>query len=236
MKQVLGAIRKAVVEYDMIQEGDRVAVGLSGGKDSMLLLYGLRLFQRFSPVQYELSGIFVNLGFKDLDSLLIRQFCEKIETPFYEVETDIAQIVFEIRNEKNPCALCSKMRNGALHNKVKEIGYHKIALGHHCDDVIETLFLNMLYAGKLGTFKPVTYLSNKDIYNIRPMIYVKEAQVIGAVKKHNIPVLVSPCPMDKNSKREEIKIMLKRLYQDMPEARDRVMTAIKNSQNYDLWK
>ncbi len=235
MKQVLGAIRKAVNDFDMIQQGDRIAVGLSGGKDSMLLLYALKLFQRFSPVEYELSAITVSLGFEQFETQKIQDYCEKIEVPYYQVDTDIAKIVFDVRKEKNPCALCSKMRNGALHNKVKDIGFNRVALGHHGDDVVETLFLSMLYSGKLATFKPVTYLSNKEIYNIRPMIYVKESQVIGAVKRHQVPVLKSPCPMDGNSKRESVKMLLKKVYQDVPEGRERILKALSNKNQYELW-
>ncbi len=235
MKQILGGMRKAIEEYEMIKDGDRIAVGVSGGKDSMLLLYALKLYQKFSPVKYELAGITVSLGFESFDLSPIVSFCQKIDVPFYIVDTDIEEIVFNVRKEKNPCSLCSKMRNGALHNKIKDIGFNKVALGHHADDVIETMFLSMLYSGKLATFKPVTYLSNKDIFNIRPLIYLKEAQVIGAVKDNQIPVVESPCPMDKTSKREEVKKLLKNIYKDIPEGRERLLQAIKNKDQYNLW-
>lgn len=235
MKQILGGIRKAVQEYDMIKEGDKIAVGISGGKDSMALLMAMKLFQRFSPIKYDLSAITISMGFENFDVASIIKFCEKIEVPYHIVDTDIAEIVFDIRKEKNPCSLCAKMRRGALHDKVKEIGYNKVALGHHADDAIETLFLSMLYEGRMSTFKPVTYLSNKDIHCIRPMIFLKEAQVTGAIGRHNIPVVSSPCPMDKNTKREEIKNMLKRIYSDVPEGRDRILNSIKNKEQLSLW-
>lgn len=235
MKQILGGMRKAIEEYEMIKEGDRIAVGVSGGKDSMLLLYALKLYQNFSPVKYELAGVTVSLGFESFDLSPVVSFCQKIDVPYYIVDTDIEEIVFNVRKEKNPCSLCSKMRNGALHNKIKDIGFNKVALGHHADDVIETMFLSMLYSGKLATFKPVTYLSNKDIFNIRPLIYLKEAQVIGAVKDNQIPVVESPCPMDKTSKREEVKKLLKNIYKEIPEGRERLLQAIKNKDQYNLW-
>jgi tRNA(Ile)-lysidine synthase TilS/MesJ len=235
MKQILGGMRKAIEEYDMIQDGDKIAVGVSGGKDSMLLLYALKLYQKFSPVNYELAGVTVSLGFKDFDLSPVVSFCQRIEVLYHIIETDIEEIVFNVRKEKNPCSLCSKMRNGALHNRIIEIGFNKVALGHHADDVIETMFLSMLYSGRIATFKPVTYLSNKDIHNIRPFIFLKEAQVIGAVKENNIPVIESPCIMDKNSKRHEVKSILKNIYKDVPEGRERLLQAIKNKDQYDLW-
>ncbi|HBH12238.1 MAG: tRNA(Cytosine32)-2-thiocytidine synthetase [Clostridiales bacterium 38_11] len=235
MKQILGGMRKAIEAYEMIEDGDKIAVGVSGGKDSMLLLYALKLYQKFSPVKYELAGVTVSLGFKNFDLSPVGSFCQEIDVPYYIVDTDIEEIVFHVRKEKNPCSLCSKMRNGALHNKIKEIGFNKVALGHHADDVIETMFLSMLYSGRIATFKPVTYLSNKDIFNIRPLIYLKEAQVIGAIKDNNIPVVQSICPMDKTSKREEVKKLLKNIYKEIPEGRERLFQAIKNKDQYNLW-
>ncbi|HAE43703.1 MAG TPA: tRNA 2-thiocytidine(32) synthetase TtcA [Clostridiales bacterium] len=235
MKQILGGMRKAIEEYNMINDGDSIAVGVSGGKDSMLLLYALKLYQKFSPVKYELAGVTVSLGFKNFDLKPVISFCEKIEVPYYIVDTDIEEIVFNVRKEKNPCSLCSKMRNGALHNKIKEIGFNKVALGHHADDVIETMFLSMLYSGRIATFKPVTYLSNKDIHNIRPLIFLREAQVLGAINDNDIPVIESPCPMDKTSKRQEVKKILKKIYEDVPEGRERLLQAIRNTDQYDLW-
>ena len=235
MKQILGAMRKAINDFDMIQDGDKIVVGISGGKDSMALLYALKLFQRFSPVQYDLYAVTLSMGFDNFDVTPISDFCNKIEVPYKVVETEIAKIVFDIRKETNPCSLCAKMRRGALHDVVKELGFNKIALGHHADDAIETMFLSMLYEGRITTFKPVTHLDRKDIYNIRPLVYVKEKQVISAVQKHNIPVVKSPCPMDKNTKREEVKQMLNEIYKTIPEGRDRLLKAINNKDNFGLW-
>lgn len=235
MKYILGALRKAVTDFNMIQDGDRIVVGISGGKDSMTLLYALKLFQRFSPAKFDLYGVSIDMGFENFDLSSIYEFCEKIDVPYKVVKTDIAKVVFDIRKESNPCALCANMRRGALHNTVNSLGFNKIALGHHADDAIETMFLSMFYEGRIKTFKPVTYLDRKDIFNIRPLIYAKEKQVISAVKKHNIPVVKSPCPMDKNTKREEIKQMLNQIYNTIPEGSDRILKAINNKENFELW-
>lgn len=235
MKQILGAMRKAIADFDMIQDGDRIVVGVSGGKDSLALLYALRLYQRFSPEKFDLCGVTLDMGFEGLDMGPVADFCRKIDVPYTVVKTEIAKIVFDVRKEPNPCSLCAKMRRGALHNYVKDIGYNKIALGHHSDDVVETLFLSLFYEGRLATFTPVTYLSRKEIHNIRPFVYVKEKQIVSAVETHCLPVVKSPCPMDKNTKREEIKQILHGIYKEIPHARERVMTAIKNEENTKLW-
>lgn len=235
MKQILGGIRKAVEEYDMIQDGDKVVVGISGGKDSMVLLHGMKLFQRFSPVKYDLAAVTVGMGFEDFDTRPINEFCQEIDVPYHVIDTDIAKIIFDIRKEKNPCALCAKMRRGALNDKVKQLGFNKVALGHHADDALETLFLSMFYEGRVSTFKPVTYLSNKDIHCIRPMLLLKEAQIEGAMNSYDIPVVKSSCPMDKHTKREDMKILLKNIYKDIPQGRDRLIKAIRNKEQMNLW-
>lgn len=235
MKQILGALRRAVTDFDMIQDGDKIVVGISGGKDSMTLLYALKLFQRFSSAKFDLCAVSIDMGFENFDLSPVYEFCEKIDVPYKVIKTDIAKIVFDIRKESNPCALCANMRRGALHNTVNELGFNKIALGHHADDAVETMFLSMLYEARIKTFKPVTYLDRKNIFNIRPLIYAKEKQVIAAVKKHDIPVVKSPCPMDKNTKREEVKQILNEICKTIPEARDRVLKAINNKDNFELW-
>lgn len=235
MKQVLGRLRKAVNDYKMINEGDKIVVGVSGGKDSMTLLYALSLYRKFSPEKFELTAVTLSMGYEEFDTETIKAFCKKIDVPYNIIQTDIAKIVFDVRKESNPCALCANMRRGALHNEVKRLGYNKIALGHHADDAIETMFLSMLYEGRINTFKPVTHLTRKEIYNIRPFIYVQEKQINEVVKKHNIPVINNPCPMDKQTKREEIKQIMNYIYKKVPKGRDRILHSIKNKDNFKLW-
>ena len=235
MKQILGGIRKAVKDFEMIKDGDKIAVGVSGGKDSMILLYGLKLFQRFSPQKYDLAAITVDAGFKDADFSEIQKFCDKIEVPYRLIKTQISEIVFHARQEKNPCSLCSKMKKGALHDEMNRLGYNVSALGHHGDDVVETMFMSMFFEGRIKTFKPATYLSRKEIYSIRPMIYLKEKQIISALKRNGIPCVSSGCPADKKTKREEIKKILENIYKEIPEGRDRVLKSIGNTKELDLW-
>lgn len=235
MKKVLGAIRKAVEEYELIKDGDNVAVGVSGGKDSMVLLYGLKLFQHFSPVKYNLKGFSLTLGFEDFDLTPIVEFCDKIGVDFEIKQTEIGKIVFDIRKEKNPCSLCAKMRKGALNDLVTEQGYNVLALGHHADDAIETLFMSMLYSGRISTFLPKTYLSRKDINVIRPMIYLPEYEIVNAAKRHNIPIVESVCPANKQTKREEMKELMQHINKLVPDSRDKIITSMKNKDQLSLW-
>lgn len=235
MKRILGAMRKAIEEHNMIEEGDRVAVGVSGGKDSMLLLEALRRFQNFSPYKFDLLAVTVDLGFDTQGIEKLKNYYIENDIKYEIIETKISQIVFDVREEKNPCALCSKMRKGAINNKLKDLGYNKLAMGHHGDDLVETLFMSMFFEGRLKTFKPVTFLSRKEIYSIKPFIYLKEKQIINEVERSNIPIFKSPCPLDKKTKREEIKNLMKDIYKDIPDGRERIITAIKNSDKVELW-
>jgi tRNA(Ile)-lysidine synthase TilS/MesJ len=235
MKHILGGIRKAVKEYNMIQDGDKIVIGISGGKDSMVLLHAMKLYQRFSPMKYDLAAVTVGMGFENFDTSPIDEFCKKIDVPYHVVDTNIAEIIFDIRKEKNPCALCAKMRRGALNDKVTELGFNKVALGHHADDALETLFLSMFYEGRMSTFKPVTYLSKKNIHCIRPMVFLKEAQIEGVMNSYDIPLVKSVCPRDRHTKREDMKLLLKSIYKDIPEGRDRLIGAIKNKEQLSLW-
>jgi len=235
MKRILGVMRKAIEEHNMIQEGDRVAVGVSGGKDSMLLLEALRKFQTFSPYKFQLLAVTVDLGFETQGINKLENYYKSNYINYEIIETKISQIVFDIRDERNPCALCSKMRKGAINNKLNELGYNKLAMGHHADDLVETLFMSMFFEGRLKTFKPVTFLSRKEVYSIKPFIYLKEKQIINEVEKSQIPVFKSSCPLDKETKREEIKNLMKDIYSDIPDGRERIITAIKNSDKVELW-
>ena len=235
MKKILSCMRRAMQEYAMIEENDVIAVGVSGGKDSLMLLYALNLLRRFYPVKYTLQAISVDLGFEGTDYRAIQKMCDELEVPFHIVKTDIAQVVFEERKEKNPCSLCSKMKKGALHDAMIELGINKLAFGHHADDAIETLFLSMLYEGRMHTFKPVTYLDRKQVTLIRPMIYIWEREIVYQSNKLSLPVMHKNCPADQNSKREEIKQMLLNMKKQIPECEERILNAIQNKENFNLW-
>ena len=228
LQRVLSEVRKAVDDYRMIAEGDIIAVGISGGKDSLTLLYALSSLRRFYPHPFELVAVTVDLGFANLDLSEIKKLCEKLEVPYTVVKTQIGQIVFEQRQENNPCALCAKMRKGALNEAMKQLGCNKIAYAHHMDDVVETMMLSLLYEGRFHTFSPVTYLDDTGLTVIRPLIYMKEADVIGFVRKYEVPVVKSPCPADGYTKREYVKQLLKQLNTENPGVKQRMFTAIQN--------
>lgn len=196
--------RRAVTDFDMIKDGDKIAIGLSGGKDSLSLLAALNAMRRYYPERYELAAITVSLGFQ-MDFSEIKRFCAEQGVEYHIVETDIAKVVFDIRKEDNPCSLCSKMRKGALNEAAKRLGCNKVALGHSKDDVVETLFMSMFFEGQIKTFAPVTFLDRTGLYAIRPLIYADEKDIISFVKKSGYPVLKNACPADKNTKRQEIK-------------------------------
>lgn len=228
LQRVLSEVRKAVDDYRMIAEGDKIAVGISGGKDSLTLLYALSSLRRFYPHPFELVAVTVDLGFANLNLSEIKKLCEKLEVPYTVVKTQIGQIVFEQRQENNPCALCAKMRKGALNEAMKQLGCNKIAYAHHMDDVVETMMLSLLYEGRFHTFSPVTYLDDTGLTVIRPLIYMKEADVIGFVRKYEVPVVKSPCPADGHTKREYVKQLLKQLNTENPGVKQRMFTAIQN--------
>ncbi|BES66298.1 tRNA 2-thiocytidine(32) synthetase TtcA [Gottschalkiaceae bacterium SANA] len=235
MKKLLGCIRRADTDFGMIREGDRVAVGLSGGKDSMALLKAMKLYQNFSTNKFELEAIMIGKGFTDFDPQPVQDWCDSLEIPLTIVQTNISKIVFDERKEKNPCSLCSKMRRGALHNEMKKRNLNVLALGHHLDDAINTLFMSMFYEGRMHTFSPLSYLSRKDVWMIRPMIYAEERDIIHVVKTHNVPVVKSPCPADKNTVREEMNSRMASLYKEMPAAKQNILNAMKNGDQMELF-
>ena len=235
MKKILGCLRRAVEDFNMINEGDRIAVGVSGGKDSLILLKALRLYQFMSPVKYELEAITLDMGYEGADWSGVRRYCEDLDIPYTLRDTKIGPIVFETRQEKNPCSLCAKLRRGALHNTALELGCKKVTLGHHREDVIETLFLSMFYEGRLNTFSPVTYLDRKDITLIRPLIYVPEPEIKKAVKRHAIPVVFNPCPANGETKREYIKNLLQDIAKDIPNVQEQILGALKKTHVRNLW-
>ena len=234
LQQLLSYTRKAVDDYQMIEEDDHIAVGISGGKDSLTLLYALHGLKRFYPKKFELSAITVNLGYEKFDVAPLRALCEELGVPYKVVDTDIAHILFDERKESNPCSLCAKMRKGALNDAVKEMGCNKVAYAHHKDDIIETMLLSLLFEGRFHSFSPKTYLDRMDLTVIRPMMYVDEADVIGFQHKYNLPVAKSRCPIDGFTKREYAKDLVKQLNHEHPGARNRMFTAILNG-NIQGW-
>lgn len=228
LQQVLSYVRRAVDDYEMIQEGDRIAVGISGGKDSLTLLYALHGLQRFYPRHFELRAVTVDLGFENLKLDEIQTLCGGLGVQYHIVKTDIAQIVFEERKEENPCSLCAKMRKGALNQAMKEMGFNKIAYAHHKDDVVETMLMSLIFEGRFHTFSPVTYLDRTGLTVIRPLMYMNEADVVGFVNKYRVPVVKSPCPADGHTKREYVKNLLRQLNRENPGVRERMFTAIQN--------
>lgn len=226
--------RKAIDKYKMIEEGDKIAVGISGGKDSLTLLYALAGLQKFYPKQFEIVAISVNLGIEGMDFSGINKLCDNLEVEYHVVDTQINHIVFDMRKEKNPCSLCAKMRKGAFNNKAKELGCNKIAYGHHQDDFIETLYMSLMYEGRLHTFSPVTYLDESKLTLIRPMMFVPEADVKGFQNKYKLPVVNNLCPADKNSKRQDIKNILKKLKKDNPNIMKNSFAAVIGA-NFDDW-
>lgn len=229
LQQVLSLVRKALDDYEMINDGDKIAVGVSGGKDSLTLLSALAHLRRFYPKKFELYAITVDLGFGNLNLDKIVDFCKEFDVPYTIAKTDIAKIVFEDRKESNPCSLCAKMRKGALNDAMKALGVNKIAYAHHKDDVVDTMMMSLIFEGRFHTFSPVTYLDRTDLYVIRPLIYMNEVDVIGFVNKNNIPVVKSPCPADKTTKREYVKQLLAQLNRENPGVKNRMFTAIQSS-------
>ena len=230
IKRVLSYVRRAVDDYEMIREGDKIAVGVSAGKDSLTLLCAMADLKRFYPKQFELCAITVDMGFEGADFSEIAALCERLSVPYHIIPTQISQVIFDVRKEKNPCSLCAKMRRGALYRGAKELGCTTVALGHHFDDVVETFMLNLFYEGRIGCFQPVTYLSNTDITMIRPMIYMPEKDVRYFSTKAELPVMKSPCPADGNTEREEMKQLLARLERENKGLRYRIFGAIQRGE------
>lgn len=228
-------VRKGVDEYNMIEEGDRVAVGVSGGKDSLLLLCALKHLQRYYPKKFELYAITIELGFEGMDFSPVAELCRRIDVPYTRIPTDIREVVFDVRQEENPCALCAKMRRGALNTTMKELGCNKLALGHHYDDAVETFMMSLMLEGRISCFKPVTYMSRMDVWQIRPMIYAGEDKIAAVAAALNLPIVENPCPEDKGSKRYEMKQLLAELGKDYPDLRSKIFGAMQR-QPLEGWK
>lgn len=236
MKETLGCLRRADQDFSMIRSGDRIAVGVSGGKDSLLLLYALALYRKFCKVPYTLHAVTLTLGFEPFPLEGISALCQELNIPYHIRKTQIGQVVFQERKESNPCSLCAKMRRGALNDLCRELNCNKLALGHHRDDAIETLFMSMLYEGRIHTFHPVTYLSRTGITQIRPLCYLPEKHVVHMARVLSLPVVSSPCPANGFTKREEIKELLDLLCKKFPNARELLLSALRNQDQYGLWE
>ena len=234
-QKMLSVLRKGITKYNMIKNGDKIAVGVSGGKDSVTLLKLLAEYRRFSPERFDLIAISVDLNFKDnpTDFEPLKNLCSELDVEYFIEKTDIGQIVFDVRKESNPCALCSKMRKGALNSLAKEKGCNKVALGHHADDLIDTLLLSLFYEGRLSTFAPKSYLDKTDLTLIRPMIMIKEMDIISYAK--NLPIVKSCCPANTFTKREYVKDVIRRIGEDIPNVRDMMFTALIHPERYNLF-
>jgi tRNA(Ile)-lysidine synthase TilS/MesJ len=230
LQHLLSYTRKALDDYQMIEDGDRIAIGVSGGKDSLTLLYALSGLRRFYPKKFEIEAITVNMGFKESDFSAVAALCKELDINYTVVESQIAEIIFEHRKESNPCSLCAKMRKGAFNTKAKELGCNKEAYGHHFDDVIETMMMSLLYEGRIHCFSPVTYLERSDITLIRPLIYVEEKDIKGFRNAFHLPVVKNPCPVDGYTKREYAKQLIKTLGSESPGLRERLFHAIQTSE------
>ena len=228
LQRLYSLARRAVDDYHMIEPNDRIAIGISGGKDSLTLLYALAGLRRFYPVPFEIIAVAVNIGYEDFDLSKVKALSEELGVEFHEVKTAIKDIVFDIRNESNPCSLCAKMRKGAFNDAAKELGCNKAAYAHHRDDVIETAMMSLIYEGHFYCFAPVTYLDRMDITLIRPLIYVDEADVKGFRNLYNLPVVNNPCPADGNTKREYVKNLVKQLEHENPGFKNNVFHAVTN--------
>lgn len=227
MQKMLSYVRRAVDHYHMIDEGDRVAVGVSGGKDSLTLLTTLAKLRAFYPKRFEVVAITLEMGYEDMDFAPVQTLCDALDVEYIRIPTQIKQVVFDIRQEQNPCALCAKLRRGALHEAALRAGCKKVALGHHFDDVVETYMLSLFYEGRISCFQPVTYLDRSGVTLIRPLLYTPEYLVRAFAGRHALPVVHNPCPADGSTKRQEIKDLLKTLEQTMPGLRERIFGAIQ---------
>ena len=231
MNKILSLVRRCVEDYDMIKPGDRIGVGVSGGKDSLLLLVALDKLREFYPVPYELEAFTLDMGHADgypgMDFTAIGELCKELNVPYTILNSEIHHIIFDLRKEKNPCSMCAKMRRGALHNAMLERGIHKIALGHHYDDAIETFFMSLIYEGRLSCFQPVTWLDRTEITQIRPLLYCGENLVKHTVERLNLPVVENPCTANGKTKRQEIKELIYELNGRYPGLKGRAFGAMQ---------
>ncbi len=227
MNQILSYTRRCVEDYDMIRPGDHIAVGVSGGKDSLVLLASLARLREFYPVPFTVEAITLDLGIAGMDFTPVAEWCADMGVPFTLIPTEINHIIFNVRKEKNPCSMCAKMRRGALHGALQERGIKKIALGHHYDDAIETFYMSLFYEGRLSCFQPVTYLDRTDITQIRPLLYCGEGHIRTVAEREQFPVVHNPCPANGATKRQEVKELIDTLSQRYPRLKDYTFGAMQ---------
>lgn len=226
MQKLMGLVRRCVDDYHMIESGDKIAVGISGGKDSLVLLMLLAGLREYFDKPFELEAITIDMGL-GMDYSPIAGLCEKWNVPYTVVKTEIGPIIFDYRKEKNPCSMCAKMRRGALNQAILERGFHKLALGHHYDDAVETFVMSLLFEGRISCFQPVTNLDRTGIVQIRPLLYIHEKTVDNFAQRENLPVLTNRCPVDKTTKREEVKQLIFQLSQTYPDLKERIFGAMQ---------
>ena len=239
LQPILKAVRTADQDFDLIQPKDKIAVALSGGKDSMLLFLALKMYQKFKNKDFELVGIHVDVGFEDFEHDKMREFARKYDLELHIVKTDIFSILKMEKNMKNggiQCSLCSTLKKGVLFEKAKELGCNSVALGHHGDDAIETVLLNMIHGSKIATFQPKQYMSRMDMNMIRPFVYLKESEIIQYTKINEIPSVKRVCPNDGFTQRQEAKEILAMLYKKYPEAQDNFLHSLTNLEQLSLWQ
>ena len=233
-QKLLSCVRRAVDDYKMIEENDKIAIGLSGGKDSISLLLALSDLRKFYPKKFDICAITVSLGFDGSDFTPMEELCKKIDVDYHVIDTQIGEIIFDARKESNPCSLCAKMRKGALNNKADELGCNKIALGHNRDDIIETFMMSLIFEARISTFQPVSFLEKKKLFSIRPLMYVPESDIKGYIRKNNLPIIKNPCPANGNTKRQEMKDIIKDLCRKYDNADTKIFNAISRSK-IDGW-
>ena len=232
MQQLLGRVRRCIEDYRMIEPGDRIAVGVSGGKDSLVTLLALARLRRFLPTSFTLEAITLEMGMPEMDYTPVAQLCEDLEVPYTRINVPVYEILFEERKEKNPCSLCAKLRRGSLNTALTERGISKIALGHHYDDAVETLMMNLLFEGRIGCFQPVTFLDRTGVTQIRPLLYCHEEEIQRIANREKLPIVHNTCPIDGHSRRQEVKELLASMEKTYPDLKQKIFGAM---QRYPLY-
>lgn len=233
MQKLLSKARQAINDFEMIQDGDKIAIGLSGGKDSLTLIHILNNYRKFSPQKFDIIAITLNPG--GVDNSPLYDLCSNLNIEFHEIQTNIKEIIFDIRKEKNPCSLCANLRRGALNDNAKKLGCNKVALGHHKDDAVETFLMSMFYEGRVNCFSPKTYLDRQGLTVIRPMVYIDEYMTKKATTDFNYPVIKNPCPADGHTNRQNIKELIQKLNVDIPNVKRNLFKSLNNSEQLFIW-